>query len=223
MPILLHLDASPRRDRSVSRQLTRDFAAAWKQAHPEGQIIYRDLGHDPVPLVTETFIAAVYTPPEARSPELRAAVATSDQLISELKAATEYVFGVPMYNFSVPAGFKAYIDQIVIPGRTYKIDESGCKKGLLREKKATVITSSGWLYRKGSPLSRYNHQEPWIRTILGFIGVTNVDFVVADGLREVERGKHAREQYLQPIREEVLRKATLRSAVKPIGAECGPR
>ena len=125
MPTLLHLDASPRGDRSISRQLTRDFAAAWKQTHPEGQIIYRDLGHDPVPLVTETFIAAVYTPPEARSPELRATVATSDQLISELKAATEYVFGVPMYNFSVPAGFKAYIDQIVIPGRTYRIDESG--------------------------------------------------------------------------------------------------
>src|SRR6516165_1366784 len=92
MPTLLHLDASPRGARSVSRQLTRDFALAWKQAHPGGQIIYRDLGRNPVPLVTETFIAAVYTPPGARSPELRAAVATSDQLISELETATEYLF-----------------------------------------------------------------------------------------------------------------------------------
>src|ERR1700751_4881896 len=81
MPTLLHLDASPRSDRSISRQLTRDFAMAWNQVHPSGQIIYRDLGHNPVPLVTETFIAAVYTPPGARSPDLRAAVATSDQLI----------------------------------------------------------------------------------------------------------------------------------------------
>jgi FMN-dependent NADH-azoreductase len=87
MPTLLHLDASPRGARSVSRQLTRDFALAWKQAHPGGQIIYRDLGRIPVPLVTETFIAAVYTPAGARSPEFRAAVATSDQLISELETA----------------------------------------------------------------------------------------------------------------------------------------
>ena len=83
IPILLHLDASPRGDRSITRRLTHDFALAWKQAHPRGQIIYRDLGRNPVPLVTETFIAAVYTPPAARSPELRAAVAISDQLISE--------------------------------------------------------------------------------------------------------------------------------------------
>jgi hypothetical protein len=131
---------SPRGDRSISRQLTRDFAAGWKQAHPEEQIIYRDLGHDPVPLVTETFIAAVYTPPEARSPELRATVATSDQLVSELKAATEYIFGVPMYKFSVPAGFKAYIDQIVIPGPTYRIDESGCKKDLLGFEQSSALS-----------------------------------------------------------------------------------
>jgi FMN-dependent NADH-azoreductase len=208
MSTLLHIDTSPRGDRSISRRLTRDFATAWKQAHPTGEIIYRDLGHDPVPLITETFIAAVYTPPVARPPELRAALATSDQLISELQAATEYVFGVPMYNFSVPAGFKAYIDQIVVPGRTYMNDESGCKKGLLQGKKAIVITSSGWMYRNGSPLAPYNHQEPWIRTVLALIGVTNVDFVVADGIAEIERGQRTREQYLKPIREAVRRKAT---------------
>ena len=113
-----------------------------------------------------------------------------------------------MYNFSVPAAFKAYIDQIVVPGRTYMIDGSGCKKGLLHGKKATVITSSGWLYRKGSPLASCNHQEPWIRTILALIGVKNVDFVAAEGIAEIECGQHAREQYLKPIREEVRRKAT---------------
>jgi FMN-dependent NADH-azoreductase len=207
MPILLHLDASPRGDRSITRQLTHAFATTWKQTHPGGQMIYRDLGRNPVPLVTETFIAAVYTPSDARSPDLHAAVAVSNQLISELETATEYVFGVPMYNFSVPAGFKAYIDQIVIPGRTYRVDESGFKRGLLHGKIATVITSSGWFYREGSPLAGCNLQEPWIRMILGFIGVTSVDFVVADGIAEIERGKREREQYLRPIREEVQRKA----------------
>ena len=143
----LHIDASPRGHRSVSRQLTGEFAHVWKEVHPDGQFIYRDLGRNPVPLVTETFIAAVYTPPGARSPDLRAAIATSDQLISELQMATDYVFGVPMYNFSVPAGFKAYIDQIVIPGRTYAYtaDGSGSRTGLLKGKKATLIMSRGWL------------------------------------------------------------------------------
>jgi len=206
MPTLLHIDASPRGERSVSRQLTRDFASAWKQAHPNGQIVYRDLGHNPVPFVTETFIAAAYTPPDALSPELRGALAISNELIAELETASEYVFGVPMHNFSVPATFKAYIDQIVRVGRTFAVDESGYK-GLLKDKSATVITCSGGAYRSGSPLAPYNYQEPWLRAILGFIGVTDVEVVVADGLSEVEFGKRDREQYLKPIRAEVQRKA----------------
>ena len=211
MPTLLHLDASPRSDRSVSRQLTQEFAVAWKESNPDGQIIYRDLGHNPVPLVTETFIAAVYTPPEIRSPELRAAISTSDQLISELQTATDYVFGVPMYNFSVPAAFKAYIDQIVVPGRTYAYtaDGSGSRIGLLEGKKATVIMSRGWFYRNGSSLSSCNLQEPWIRMILGFVGVTDVEFVVAEGIANLERDKVGREEYLRPIREQVRFKAGL--------------
>jgi FMN-dependent NADH-azoreductase len=205
MPTLLHIDASPQSDRSVSRQLTEEFAVAWKQSNPGGQIIYRALGHNPVPLVTETFIAAVYTPPEMRSPELRAAISTSNQLISELQTATDYVFGVPMYNFSVPAGFKAYIDQIVVPGRTYAYaaDGSGSRIGLLKGKKATVIMSRGWLYRDGSPLSSCNLQESWIRMILGFVGVTDLEFVAAEGIANLERGKVGRDEYLRPIREQV--------------------
>jgi FMN-dependent NADH-azoreductase len=214
MRTLLHLDASPRSERSISRKLTREFAIAWKQANPDGEIIYRDLGRNPVPLVTETFIAAVYTPPEARSPELSAAIAISDQLISELQTASDYVFGVPMYNFSVPAGFKAYIDQIVIPGRTYAYTshDAGSRTGLLQGKKATVIMSRGWFYDNGSPLSHCNLQEPWIRMILGFVGVSDIDFVVAEGVAHLDRGKGEREQYLQPIREQLRRKAGLRLA-----------
>ena len=189
--------------------MTQEFADAWKESNPDGQIIYRDLGHNPVPLVTETFIAAVYTPPEVRSAELRAAIATSDQLISELQTATDYVFGVPMYNFSVPAGFKAYIDQIVVPGRTYTYtaDGSGSRIGLLEGEKATVIMSRGWLYRDGSPLSSCNLQEPWIRMILGFVGVTDLEFVAAEGIAHLDRNNGEREQYLKPIREQVRFKA----------------
>jgi FMN-dependent NADH-azoreductase len=209
MRTLLHIDASPRGDRSISRQLTREFAIAWKEANPDGQIIYRDLGRDPVPLVTETFIAAVYTPPEARSPELRAAIATSDQLIAELRTANDYVFGVPMYNFSVPAAFKAYVDQIVIPGQTYTYtaDGAGSRTGLLKGKKGTVIMSRGWWYQEGSPLSGCNLQEPWVGMILGFIGVTDIDFVTAEGVAQLDRKNGEREQYLKSIRDQVRFKA----------------
>jgi FMN-dependent NADH-azoreductase len=208
MPTLLHLDSSPRGERSVSRQLTRDFANAWKQAHPGAEVIYRDLGRNPVPFITETFIAAAFTPPDGLSPELRTAIATSNELIGELKTATEYVFGIPMHNFSVPAAFKAYIDQIVRIGQTFVVDESGFK-GLLAGKKATIITSSGGVYRAGSPAAPLNLQEPWIRTILGFVGITDVDFIVADGINEVELGKRDREQYLKPIREQARQNAAL--------------
>jgi FMN-dependent NADH-azoreductase len=208
MSTLLHIDSSARGERSVSRQLTRDFAYTWKQAHPDGKIIYRDLGHDHVPLVTENFIAAAFSPPDALSPELRSALAISDELIGELEAANEYVFGVPMYNFSVPAAFKAYIDQIVRVGRTFAVGESGYK-GLIGGKKATVITSSGGVYRTGSPAASFNLHEPWIRSILGFIGIIDIEFVVADGLTEVELGKRNREEYLKPIRQQVQQKAAL--------------
>jgi FMN-dependent NADH-azoreductase len=208
MSTLLHIDSSPRGERSISRRLTSDFASAWKQAHPQGKIIYRDLGHHPGPFVNETWIAAAHTPPDALSPELRAALAISNELIAELETASEYVFGVPMHNFSVPAAFKAYIDQVVRVGRTFAVDESGYK-GLLHGKKATVITCSGGAYRSGTPFAPYNYQEPWLRTILGFIGVTDVEVVVADGLAEVELGKRDREQYLKPIREQVQQLAAL--------------
>jgi FMN-dependent NADH-azoreductase len=211
MSTLLHIDASPRNDRSISRQLTQEFALAWKEAYPDGQIIYRDLGRDPVPLVTEQFIAAVYTPLGARSADLRAAIATSDQLISELQTATDYVFGVPMYNFSVSAAFKAYIDQIVIPGRTYAYtaDGSGSRTGLLKGKKATVIMSRGWSYRNGAPLSSCNLQEPWIRLILGFVGVTDLEFIAAERTADLDRGKVGRDEYLRSVREQVRLKAGL--------------
>jgi FMN-dependent NADH-azoreductase len=208
MSILLHIDSSARGERSVSCQLTRDFAHAWQQAHPDGKIIYRDLGRNPVPLINETMIVANFTPLDALSAELHEALTISNELIGELETANEYVFGIPMYNFSVPAAFKAYIDQIVRVGRTFAVDESGYK-GLLHGKKATVITSSGGVYRAGSPAAPYNLQEPWIRSILGFIGLTDVEFVVADGLSEVELGKQNREEYLKPIRKQVQQKAAL--------------
>lgn len=110
MAHILHIDSSPRGDRSISRTVSKDSIAAWKQSHPNDTVAYRDLGHHPVPHVDEAWIAAAFTPPQNRTEELNRAIALSDTLVDEFLAADRYIFGVPMYNFSIPSTFKAYID-----------------------------------------------------------------------------------------------------------------
>jgi FMN-dependent NADH-azoreductase len=142
MAHLLHIDASPRGERSHSRRMTREFVDQWKQAHPNDTVTYRDLGHNPVPYVDEPWIAAAFSPPEQHTPELREAIRLSDQLVDEFLAADIYVMGVPMYNFSVPGVFKSYIDQIVRFGQTvaYEPNEiADVYKPLVLGKKMSMI------------------------------------------------------------------------------------
>lgn len=206
MSTLLHIDSSPRNSRSITRQLTHEFAETWKNTHPGSSIIYRDLGHVGVPFVTEEWVAAAFSQ-EALTPEQKQAVSISDELIHELKTADHYVFGIPMFNFSVPAVFKAYIDQIVRVGQTVSFSASGFE-GLLKGKKVTIVTASGSVFRPGTPLAAYNFQTTYLRTILGFIGLTDVEFIIADGVNDVNFGKLDRETYLQPIHAQVQKTAS---------------
>lgn len=192
MAHILHLDASPRGDRSISRSLTKTFISGWQAVHPEDTVSYRDLGHHPLPNVDEAWIAAAFTPPEQHTPELTEAMRLSNELIDELLAADRYVFGVPMYNLNIPAAFKAYIDQIVRVGRTFAINASGYV-GLVEGKKLLVITSQGGTFRPGTPAAGYNFHEPYLRTIFGFIGITDLTFIYADSLN---LGDEAREKSL---------------------------
>jgi FMN-dependent NADH-azoreductase len=118
MAQVLHIDASPRGERSQSRRMTQEFVEQWQQTHPNDTIAYHDVGRNPIPHVDETWIAAEFSPPEHHTPELQEAIRLSDQLVDEFLAADIYVVGVPMYNFSIPSSFKAYIDQIVRVDRT---------------------------------------------------------------------------------------------------------
>lgn len=181
MAHILHIDSSPRGERSHSRKLSHEFITAWKTAHPEDTLSYRDVGHNPVPHVDEPWIAAAYSPPEAHTPELSQALKISDELVDEFIAADRYVFGVPMYNFSVPSTFKAYIDQIVRVNRTFAVNEQGYQ-GLVNGKKMLVITASGGSYREGTPAAGYDFQEPFLRAIFGLVGVTDITFIHADNL-----------------------------------------
>lgn len=181
MAHILHVDSSPRGERSYSRTLSYEFITSWKTAHPDDTVTYRDLGHNPVPHVDEPWIAAAFTPPEARTPELDKAIQLSDALVNEFLAADRYVFGVPMYNFNVPSTFKAYIDQIVRVNRTFAVENGGFK-GLVEGKKILIVTARGGSFRPGTPMAAYDFQEPFLRAIFGFIGITDVNFIHADNL-----------------------------------------
>ncbi len=193
MTLLLHLDASPRGDRSISRALSKDFITHWKAAHPNDSVTYRDLGHYPVPLVDETWIAAAFSAPDQRTSEQAASIAISDELVDEVLAADCYVFSIPMYNFSHPAGFKSYIDQIVRAGRTFSVEADGSYKGLVTGKKMLVITARSGSYRQGTAAHAYDLQEPYLRLIFGFMGIADITVIHADNLAA---GENARAQSL---------------------------
>src|ERR1700694_2412978 len=123
MPPLLHLDSSPL-EGSISRELTREFVKPWQTPHPDGTVIYRDLAAKPPKPVDTAWIYSSFTPEASRTPEQKAALATSDELIAELERADQYVIGVAMHNFSIPSVLKLWVDQIVRSGRTFVYAES---------------------------------------------------------------------------------------------------
>lgn len=198
MSSILHLDASPRGERSISRHLSHEFIEQWRQNHPTTSVVYRDLGHQPPPHVTEAWVVGAFTPPESHPEDAQAAMRLSDALINEFMSANRYVFGVPMHNFSVPSTFKTYVDQIVRVGRTFAADG----KGLVTGKKLLVITSRGNNYSAGSPMQAFDHQEPWIRTIFGFIGIRDITFIHAQGMN---LGDEARETGMKHARDEIAK------------------
>jgi FMN-dependent NADH-azoreductase len=202
MATLLHLDTSPLAS-SVSRELTREFVTNWKDSHPTGQVIDRDLAVNPPKPVDQAWIYSAFTPAEALQPEQKALLAYSDEAIAELEKADEYVIGVAMHNFSIPSVLKLWIDQVVRAGRTFAYSAEEGPKGLLSGKKATVLVATGGVYDVGTPYEAFNFIDPYIRTILGWIGITDVKFVTAGGTAQLRSATVDRSQFLQPHLEQV--------------------
>ncbi|MEM1256209.1 MAG: FMN-dependent NADH-azoreductase [Cyanobacteria bacterium P01_H01_bin.21] len=194
MSHILHLDSSPRGSRSTSRALTKEFISDWIQAHPKDTVTYRDIGQYPIPPVDEPWIAAAFSKADTLPAELASALDISDELIAELLQADRYVFGVPMYNFSIPANFKAYIDQVVRINCTF----NAAWEGLLTNKKMLIVTSRGSSYGEGSSLTSYDFQEPYLRTVFGFIGITDITFLHAENLNQ---GNNSRQQAVDHVRQ----------------------
>jgi len=201
MPTLLHIDSSPL-PTSISRELTREFVASWKSAHPNGTVISRDLAATPPSPIDAAWIFANVTPEASRSSEQRATLATSEELIGELLRADEYVIGVAMHNFGIPSVLKLWIDQVARAGRTFSYG-SGGPIGLLKGKKATVLSASGGSYEAGSPAAAANFMDPYLKTVLGFMGVTDTRFISAAGAARVMSGAVDRETFLNPLLSQV--------------------
>ena len=194
---LLHLDSSPMGDRSVSRHLTAEFQKEWKLANPDGIVIARDTTTTNIPPVTAEWFGAVHTPATARTQRQQDLLGLADTLIGELIDADEYVLGIPMHNFSIPSTLKLWIDQVALPGRTFSYID-GRPVGLLTGKRAYILIASGGSYDAGTAMASLNHAEPYLRTIFGFFGVTDVNFLSAGGTSSLARGGD-RQSFLEPL------------------------
>jgi FMN-dependent NADH-azoreductase len=201
MPTLLQIDSSPL-ESSISRELTREFVKTWKAKHPDGKVIARDLAVHTSKHVDAAWIAAAYSPEETLTAEQKATLANSDELIAELQSAEEYVFGVAMHNFSIPAVLKLWVDQISRRGKTFTYDKNGAN-GLLKGKKATILIASGGNYEAGTPMGAINHADTYLQALLGFLGVTNLTVVTASGAAQVMTGAVDRSTFLEPLLEKV--------------------
>jgi FMN-dependent NADH-azoreductase len=193
MTTLLHIDASARpgssresRYGSHTRRLTARFVQRWRAQRPGDTVVYRDVGQEPPPPVTGEWIHAAFTPPAQREPWMARALATSDALVDELLAADVIVAGVPMYNFNVPAQFKAYIDNIVRVGRTFGFDRGRAGDPywplLAGQRKQLVILGSrgDHGYAAGGRIAHMNHVEPSVKTAFAYIGITDVHGVAIE-------------------------------------------
>ena len=197
MSVLLHVDASPRGDTSISRELSREFVRNWREANPTGKVIARDLTIKSLPPMDAEWVGASFTPAESRTEAQNEVLALSEALIAELRVADEYVVGVPMHNFGVPAVLKVWIDLIVRAGETFSYVH-GAPVGLLKNKKVTFVVASGAVYLTGSAMAAYNFVDPYLRTIFGFVGITDTTFLDAGGSMAVMQGKMDRQTFLKP-------------------------
>ncbi|AKS43278.1 FMN-dependent NADH-azoreductase [Wenzhouxiangella marina] len=177
MKTLLVITSSLFSEAGQSSRLVERFIERWRQTHPQGEVLKRDLANDPVPHLTAEIFQGFLADPTERTPAQRASTALSDQLIEELKSADEVVIGLPMYNFSVPSTFKSWMDHVARAGVTFRYTENG-PEGLVGDKPVHVFAARGGRYQ-GTPADT---QTGLVKHFFGMLGVQNVEFIYAEGL-----------------------------------------
>lgn len=195
---LLHIDASPRADKSLSRLLSSEFVQAYRDANPRTEIVYRDLTDGGLPFMSLATHTAMFKAPDDHDTEDRNALLISDQLVDEFLAAETVVIGTPRYNFGPPAVLKAYIDQVFRFGRTFTLNQDGLF-GLVGDKPVVFITASGSDFSPDGLFARFDFLESYLRAAFGVIlGLKKLHFVSANSLNGPRREAElltAREQF----------------------------
>ncbi|RYB06939.1 FMN-dependent NADH-azoreductase [Lichenibacterium ramalinae] len=176
---LLHIDSSILGDASVSRAISAAIVASLKAAHPGIAVTYRDLGATPIPHLSGAYLAG-QSADVKHDQALQEDVALGGQALAEFLDADIVVVGAPMYNFAVPSQLKAWIDRILVAGKTFRYTASGAE-GLVHGKRVILAVSRGGIY-EGTAAAAVEHQESWLKAVLGFIGVTDVEVIRAEGI-----------------------------------------
>ena len=186
---LLHIDSSPLGGNSVSRELTRRIVAQWRSAHPHTKVEHLDLAVDaPNHLNADSLGFRLGINAEALTDVQRRENEVSERLVSQLLAADVIVVGAPLYNFSIPTQLKAWIDRVAQAGRTFKYTEKG-PVGLAGGKTVIIASTRGGMYFGNPGMEAMEHQESYLRTVFGFLGVTDIRFVRAEGLAMGDEAK----------------------------------
>jgi FMN-dependent NADH-azoreductase len=166
---------------SQSRQIAREFVETWQRDNPGTRVVERDLTAETMPHLSQATLGAVMTPADKRTPEQAELARFADSLIEEVEAADTIVLAAPMYNFTISTTLKAWIDHIARAGRTFRYTVNG-PEGLLKGRKIYVVTGRGGVYSGESPARAMDFQEPYLRGMLGFLGLTDVEFIHVEGL-----------------------------------------
>jgi len=177
MTTILQINSAARSQGAQSTLLANELTTRLQQSHAGSKIVTRDLQADPLPHLDDAILGAFFTPAEQRTPEQQAIAARSEALIAELQAADIVVIGAPLYNFGISSQLKTYFDWIARAGITFRYTESG-PEGLVKGKKVFVVSARGGKYQ-GTP---HDSQTPYLKSFLGFLGMTDVNFIYAEGL-----------------------------------------
>lgn len=201
---ILHIDSSALGDASVSRQLTAGIVAQLRQGNSAATITYRDLAASPPDHLSGELMQVVkFQNVDGLTPRQQQELALTNQLVEELLAADVMVIGAPMYNFSVPTQLKAWIDRIAQPGRTFRYTATG-PEGLAGGRKVIIASTRGGLYAGTAYETAMDHQEAFLKAVLGFIGISDVQVIRAEG---VAMGPEARDKALAAARGEIVKLA----------------
>jgi FMN-dependent NADH-azoreductase len=178
---ILHLDSSILGLNSVSRTLSAAVVAQLKDNHPGLNEVYRDLSAEPVPHLSAGYLAALQSTEGQHGSALQADLVLGSQVLEEFLAADVVVIGVALYNFTVPSQLKAWVDRIAVAGKTFRYTEKG-PEGLLGDKRIILAIARGGLYGADAPAAAFEHGETYLRAVFGFLGVVNLEVVVAEGI-----------------------------------------